>query len=136
MKTKIKKAVKGLIHSMLFIVLGLAIGRGAVLGYNHLTQVPLVEHGNHGKYYTSKLPNVVLFGASWCQFCKKTRSLLDSENIGFIDYDVEKNDKAMSLFKELDGKGYPLLLIGDTRINGFNKQAIIAALNQQEIKTK
>jgi len=33
------------------------------------------------------------------------------------------------MYHGLEGTGFPIILIGDTRINGFNKQAIMQAVS-------
>ena len=128
MKITVKKIIKNTMGSVLIVAFGIVLGKATVLAYHHFTDVPLVQQGNFQKYYVTKNNPVMLLGASWCQFCKKTRALFEKQQVNFIDYDVEKNKVAKAIFDELNGKGFPLILIGNTRINGFDEQAILIAL--------
>jgi len=52
--------------------------------------------------------------------------------IAFTEYDVEKDAERMREFKELGGKGYPLLIIGgDQKMHGFD-QAQFQRLYQRQ----
>lgn len=66
---------------------------------------------------------VILYGTSWCGYCKKARAYLRGRNIAFTDLDVETDAGARAQFAALGGGGVPVILVGDTRINGFNPPA-------------
>jgi len=64
---------------------------------------------------------IVMYGTSWCRYCKKARDFFREEGIRFVEYDVEKLPSRMREFKRLGGTGYPLILIGkDERMRGFS----------------
>lgn len=65
--------------------------------------------------------NVVMYGTSWCGYCKKARIYFKSNNIDFTDLDVETNATAKAQFNALGGGGVPVILVGNMRINGFNE---------------
>lgn len=65
--------------------------------------------------------SVVLYGTSWCGYCKKARAHFRSRNIAFTDLDIETDASAKALFEALGGRGVPVILVGDTRINGFSQ---------------
>lgn len=64
--------------------------------------------------------SVVLYSASWCKYCKKAASHFRKNNIAFEEYDVEKTNKGANDYKRLRGRGVPVILIGNQRMNGFN----------------
>lgn len=64
---------------------------------------------------------VVLYGTSWCGYCKKARAYFRSRNIPFTDLDVENDAGAKVQFNALGGRGVPVILVGDNRINGFSE---------------
>lgn len=68
---------------------------------------------------------VVLYATSWCGYCQKTRELLQSHGIEYIEFDVEKSSKGASEFKQLGGRGVPVLLIGGEVIKGYNPDAVL-----------
>ena len=68
-----------------------------------------------------KNKKVVMYGTSWCTYCKKARGFFREEGIRFVEYDVEKLPRRMREFKRLGGTGYPLILIGkDDQMRGFS----------------
>ncbi len=80
--------------------------------------------------YEQAFPNqkeVIMYGASWCGYCKKARQYFTTNNIAFTEYDVEKNGRAKREYDALGASGYPLILIGDQRMQGFS----IAGFNQR-----
>ena len=65
--------------------------------------------------------NVVLYGTSWCGYCTKARRYFQANNIPFEDYDIESSASAKSEYDALNGKGVPLILVGDNLMNGFSE---------------
>ena len=68
-------------------------------------------------------PDVIMYSTSWCGYCKQARRYFNQKQIAFTEYDVEKTDKGKQDFKRLGGKGVPVILVGDQRLNGFSKRA-------------
>lgn len=64
--------------------------------------------------------SVIMYSTSWCGFCRKARLYMRKHHIPFKEYDVEKSEKGKRDYKKLNGRGVPILLIGDKRMNGFN----------------
>lgn len=79
-----------------------------------------------------KHENVILYATSWCGYCKKTRAFLDSNNIEYIEYDVEKSGKGRKAYQALNAKGVPVLDIHGTIIYGYdmdNTKQVLRTLN-------
>jgi glutaredoxin len=68
----------------------------------------------------SRSKSVVMYSTSWCGYCRKARNYMKSKNIPFQEYDIEKSAKARRDYNKLNGRGVPVLLIGDKRMNGFS----------------
>ena len=62
---------------------------------------------------------VVMYSTSWCGVCKKAKRYFRKKKIPFQEYDVEKSRKGKSDFRRLGGRGVPIILVGDQRMNGF-----------------
>lgn len=77
-------------------------------------------------FYDSGEPKLVMYGASWCGYCKKMREELDDNNIDYIEIDVEKSSKRKSMTKTLDISGYPLVYYGYQRFDGPRPRDIVA----------
>ena len=69
---------------------------------------------------TEKGKTVVMYSTSWCGYCKKAARHFRKNDIPFEEHDIEKSKKAARDYKKLNGRGVPLILIGDKRMNGFD----------------
>ncbi|WP_051560236.1 glutaredoxin family protein [Marinobacterium jannaschii] len=75
---------------------------------------------------------VIMYGTSWCQFCKQARTFLDSQGIAYYEYDIEASVEGQQQYTVLNGRGTPVFLIGNQVIRGYNPAAILAALTEDE----
>lgn len=84
--------------------------------YESVTLDPFVPF----KGTSRRSKSVIMYSTTWCGVCKKARFYLKKHNIPFAEYDVEKSAKGKRDYKKLKGRGVPILLIGDKRMNGFS----------------
>jgi glutaredoxin len=63
---------------------------------------------------------VTMYSTSWCGYCAKARDYFKKNNIHYVEYDIEKNDKAKRMYDLLGGSGVPVILVDKKRINGFS----------------
>ncbi|MCG2635145.1 MAG: glutaredoxin family protein [Gammaproteobacteria bacterium] len=63
---------------------------------------------------------VVLYSTAWCGYCARARAYFWANQIAFTEYDVETTAKGKRDYKRLNGKGVPVILVGQKRLNGFN----------------
>jgi len=78
---------------------------------------------------TRRQPKVVMYTTPSCGYCHRAKAYFNQRGIRFTERDVTRSSRARSQFKALNGRGVPLIVIGDQRIPGFNKAAIDRALN-------
>lgn len=71
---------------------------------------------------------VVLYATSWCPYCKKVRKLLKDQGVSYFEYDIENSVEGLRKYKELNGKGVPVLSVNGNVIHGYDEKAILAAL--------
>ena len=64
---------------------------------------------------------VVMYSTDWCPYCKKARKYFHENNIRFTDHDIEKDPAANKIYKQLGGSGVPLILVDDTKLQGFSE---------------
>lgn len=64
---------------------------------------------------------VTMYSTVWCTYCKKARAYFIENNINFVEYDIEKDDKAKSRYDQLNATGVPVILVGKQRMNGFSE---------------
>jgi len=74
-------------------------------------------------------PDVLMLGAAWCPACKAATRFFVKNNINYCEYDMEKNAIGAKLFQEVNGRGVPILFIGEHRIQGFNAATVTRALH-------
>lgn len=72
---------------------------------------------------------VILYGTSWCGYCKKTREFLAENNIAYTEFDIESSDEGRRRYDAINGSGVPVLEVSNTVIRGYAPEAILAALN-------
>ncbi len=79
-------------------------------------------------FYEDGSPMVVMYGASWCGYCKKLGKELDSAGIDWLEIDVEASPDKAFITSALDIGGYPSMYVGYERVDGKMK-AIREALD-------
>lgn len=79
---------------------------------------------------SSVVPNakVEVFVTSWCGYCKKMERFLTEKGIEYIRYDIEKDEAAAREYRQIGGRGVPVVRIGDSLIHGFNPEAVMSYL--------
>lgn len=91
---------------------------------------PAYVEGDYAAYFPDRQTRVVLYGTAWCAYCATTRAYLNSNNIPFLDLDIEKSEQARAQHARLGGGGVPLLLVGDRKMTGFNQSVLAAAIKR------
>jgi glutaredoxin 3 len=76
--------------------------------------------------------NVFLYTTSWCPACKRARSYLESQNVSFIEKDVERSrgDLQEMLEKSRGARGVPVIDVYGKILRGFNPGKIDRALQK------
>lgn len=82
--------------------------------YEHVT------YDDGTAYDRGSTQRVVMYSTSWCGYCKKARKYFQQEKIHYVEYDIEKDERARRLYDMIGGKGVPVILVGKKRLNGFS----------------
>lgn len=93
---------------------------GKISSYGKVSVQPLPGEPKNDNKPAASAKSVIMYSTSWCGFCKKAKSHFRSNNIPFKEYDIEKSPSAAKKFKQLGGRGVPVILIGKQRMNGFD----------------
>ena len=64
--------------------------------------------------------DVVIYTATWCGVCKSAKSFFEKQGIDYNEYDIEKSAQGKRDYKRMRGRGVPIILVGDQRMNGFD----------------
>jgi len=73
---------------------------------------------------------VVIYTTRRCGYCKKAKAWFSRKGIVYREYDVENTNKGRRDYKKLGGRGVPIILVGDQRLNGFSEDQLGAALRK------
>ena len=73
---------------------------------------------------------VDVFVTSWCPYCRKLQEFLDKNHIEYSRHDVEKDEAAGRVFERLNGRGVPLVRVGDEVIHGYDPDRVLEALQK------
>ncbi|MFQ5546150.1 MAG: glutaredoxin domain-containing protein [Acidiferrobacterales bacterium] len=79
---------------------------------------------------TTNGPTVKILSTTWCGVCKKAKTYLSQKGVAFREYDVEHSEAGKREYKRLNGKGVPIILVGDHRMDGFNRPKLEAMLRK------
>ncbi|MFL0809279.1 MAG: hypothetical protein K6L76_02575 [Agarilytica sp.] len=74
--------------------------------------------------------DVIMYSTKTCGYCAKARRLFEKMNVTVDERDVESSQQYSSEFKQLGGRGVPLIVIGEEVIKGYSKNKIIESLEK------
>lgn len=75
------------------------------------------------------MKDVIVYGASWCAFCKTAKQWLESLGVAFTYKEIDTDESAMAELVALDvGSSVPVTKIGDEIVRGFQRQLIQSKL--------
>jgi len=91
---------------------------------NTYTGRPVVsDYEASGEPASGKQKDVVIYTTDWCGVCKKAKAYFKAHDIPFQEYDVEKTRKGRRDYERLKGRGVPIILVGNKRMNGFRSES-------------
>jgi glutaredoxin len=67
---------------------------------------------------------VKILTTTWCGVCKRAKAYLATKGIYFSEYDVETSEIGKQEYKRLAGKGVPIILVGQQRMDGFSSSKL------------
>jgi len=88
---------------------------------NSIKGPAIVTKQRNRKNGLSREEKIVMYSAEWCGVCKRAKRYFKANSIPFKEYDIDKSRKAKREFQKLQGKGVPLILVGDYKMAGFNQ---------------
>lgn len=83
------------------------------------------DESTAGTRDTAAPPVVTLYATSWCGWCRKSRQLMQSLGIAFVEKDVESDPRAAAEKSRLaPGFGVPVLVRGSAVVRGYSEATI------------
>jgi glutaredoxin len=77
---------------------------------------------------TSASRRVRLLSTTWCGYCKRAAAFLRARGTPFEELDVEKSIQGKREYDVLGGRGVPIIMVGDRRMDGYDQTALAAML--------
>jgi glutaredoxin len=65
---------------------------------------------------------VVMYTTASCPACRAAKTFLARKGVSYEERDVQRSSDARKEFESLGGRGVPLILVGNERMEGFNPQ--------------
>jgi glutaredoxin len=84
--------------------------------------------GNPGSATSSA--KIRLYTTTWCGYCKKAKAYLQARGTPFQEIDVENSAQGRSEFSALGGRGVPVILVGNQRMDGYREGTLAGLLKQ------
>lgn len=73
-------------------------------------------------------PRITLYSTRNCLHCRQAKQYLQQKGLRFQEFDVQQNARAQKAFARLGARGLPVIVIGDTRIDGFDRRRLDTVL--------
>lgn len=89
----------------------------------------------------AKKAKVILYSTAWCGYCRKTRELLTSLQVPFVEKDIEKSPEGLAEY-QAKGKGFrgvPLTDVAGTLVKGYvpdEVKKLVTELQKKEAAEK
>ncbi len=69
-------------------------------------------------------PRITLYSTRRCPHCRQLKTWLQQRGLRFQEFDIESNRRAFKAFQRLGARSVPVLLVGEQRIDGFDRQRL------------
>jgi glutaredoxin len=79
---------------------------------------------------TARSPRITLYTTRNCPHCRQAKQYLQARGLRFAELDVNHSPRGKKEFARLGARGVPVILVGDRRIDGFDRRRLDAALNK------
>jgi glutaredoxin len=89
---------------------------GKTFGDTYLTGTEKRYFSHH--FYADGAPRIVMYGASWCPYCKKLREEFTQNQIDFIEIDADQTNEKALMAETMGIRGYPTVWVGYERVRG------------------
>ncbi len=71
---------------------------------------------------------VVMFATPTCPYCAQARAFFARNDVAYYEYDVTASQGASDKLQDLGGRGVPLILVDDQRVDGYDEPTLRSTL--------
>ena len=69
----------------------------------------------------AKPKRITIYTTSRCSVCDQAKKYFKQRRIPFVEFDVQRSKRGIKDFQRMNGRGVPIIMIGDKRVDGFDK---------------
>lgn len=81
------------------------------------------------------MPNVTIYSAPWCVYCKMAKAYMDENKVAYKEIDVSVDEAGKDdMIKKTGQLGIPVIEVDSQIMIGFDKQALKKALGLEDLK--
>lgn len=77
---------------------------------------------------------VTIYTTEWCGVCKRAKAFFRQNGVPFREWDVEKSDYGEVKFRQLGGRGVPVITVGAEMMTGFDADRFMALWKKSQDK--
>ena len=71
-----------------------------------------------------KTIRITLYSTRQCPYCRQARLFLKKKGVRFQEFDIQQNIRAQRTLAKMGARAVPVIMVGDTRVDGFDKQRL------------
>jgi glutaredoxin len=76
---------------------------------------------------------VAIFTTDSCTYCAAAKQYFAQKKVAYTEFNLDHSDKARQVFGMLNGRGVPLIVVGERRLVGFDAAVLGRVLKEQGI---
>jgi glutaredoxin len=76
---------------------------------------------------------VAIFTTDSCTYCAAAKQFLAQKKVPYTEFNLDRSEKARQVFGMLNGRGVPLIIVGESRLVGFDAGVLGRVLVEEGI---
>ena len=74
------------------------------------------------------IPRIKLYSTRSCPNCRLVKKYLQARQLRFVEFDIQHSARGRKEFERMGARGVPVIIVGDQRIDGFDRRRLDAVL--------
>ncbi len=71
-----------------------------------------------------KTIRITLYSTRNCPYCRQAKQYLQRKGLCFQEFDIQQNIRAQRTLAKMGAHAVPVIMIGDTRVDGFDRKRL------------
>ena len=77
-----------------------------------------------------KTTRITLYSTRNCPYCRQAKQYLQRKGVRFQEFDIQQNIRAQRALSRMGARAVPVIMIGDTRVDGFDQKRLDSLLKR------